>query len=933
MSIPSHPTLAAPCRYTFDTHTYKRFCLIFCLLAFLGWPLGMTVAQAVPPPIRILPLGDSITDGVPVAGGYRAPLYQLLTNAGFKVDFVGTLNNNSSPQLPDPNHEGHSGYRIDQIDAGFLGWINAVADPDVILLLIGTNDYGQGQDTAHATNRLDHLISRIASTRPNAKLVVANLLLRVDNPALYTSIRTTFNPHVPAIVAKHAALGQSVYFLDLNAALRASDLADGLHPNTTGYRKMATNWFGAITNLVTPLGSTNAPVISRTTGRPGWTNVVVTFSKPVAPEATNLANFALSGGLTISRATLDPVGQREVTLLTSPQTPSRFYTVTVSNVFDLSPTPLVIAPGSVATFLSAPTRGVSNNVLESADYVQVYSLNIPNSASYDTRGVPYQVDGHAAIPNFSRVAYYLELQRFAATPQFIWVSMDAFTCDARKIGVPLTTNGAFFQRYVTNMNVLSSVPGIVNGNGLSGGYLEFWPTQYTASNSAQVPDASGLLYDWGDQPTLGKYGSMQIHNVTAGQTLFGFNHWANAGGIVDLGIGNNTGANPDWTFEANASLYSIKTLQVFVLPGPTFNAGADQTVFEDASPQVVTNWASHVTPRCPFDTNQQVDFIVTNSNPRLFSIQPLLDATGTLTYSLAPNANGSASVSVRLHDHGGTADGGRDTSSPQNFQITVLAVNDPPVAIARAFPLVSLLSNDTNVFVISRNNSDAVVYFDGSHSSDVENDPLQFFWVADSSIDTFATGVVATNILNVGLHTISLVVSDGTDSGTNRIVVNVITAGQAVEKLIDFVNDSVLPRKHAHPLLATLNAASASFDRGHTKAGLNHLEAFQHKVRAQISRDDPALAETFTQAAQTIINAFAGLGKPPKIAHLKHGDRGDLHFQVTGDIGQVYLLQASTNLLDWVTVGVASDLGEGAFEFEEADATRFPSHYYRVVSP
>ena len=933
MSIRSHHATAAFCCITFDTRNSKAICLLFCMFAFLGWPLNIPVAQAAPPPVRILPLGDSITDGVPVLGGYRAPLYQLLTNAGFKVDFVGTLSNNSSLGLPDPNHEGHSGYRIDQIDAGFMGWINAVADPDIILLLIGTNDYGYGQDTAHATNRLDHLISRIAATRPNAKLVVANLLLRTDNAVTYTAIRTTFNPFVPALVAKHAALGQSVYFLDLNAALKASDLADSLHPNTTGYRKMATNWFGAITNLVTPLGTTNAPVISRATGRPGWTNVVVMFSKPVAPDATNLANFALSGGLTISRATLDPVGQREVTLLTSPQTPSRFYTIAVSNVTDLSPSPLVIAPGAAATFLSAPTTGVSNNVPEAADYTRVYSLNISNTAAYDVRGVPYQVDNHAAVPNFSRVAYYLELQRAGGSPQFIWVAMDAFTCAAGKIGVPLTTNGAFFQRYVTNMNVLSSAPDIVNGNGLGGGYLEFWPTQYGARNSAQVPDASGLLYDWGDQPTTGKYGSMQIHNVPAGQTLFGFNHWANLGGAVDLGIGNNTGANPDWTSEANAGLYSIKFLQVFVLPGPTFNAGGDQTILEDAGPQVVTNWARHITPRCSFEANQLVDFIVTNTNPGLFSVPPSLDATGTLTYRPTPNANGSAWVSVRLHDQGGTADGGQDTSLPQNFQITVLPVNDPPVAVARAFPLVSLLPNAPNPFVISRNNTDAIVYFDGSLSSDVENDPLQFFWFADDSINPFASGVVATNVLGVGAHGIVLVVSDGMDTGTNRIVVNVLTAGEAVEKLIAIVNDSALSHKDAHPLLATLNAASASFDRGNPTPGINQVRAFQNKVRAQISPGDPALAETFTQAAQKIINAFAGLRAPSKIVHLKHGDCGNLRLQLTGDSGQVHLLQASTNLLDWVTVGVASDQGDGAFEFEDNDATRFPSRYYRVVSP
>src|SRR6185503_15255025 len=42
------------------------------------------------PTLRVLPLGDSITFGAGAGGGYRAPLYQLLTNAGYSVDFIGT---------------------------------------------------------------------------------------------------------------------------------------------------------------------------------------------------------------------------------------------------------------------------------------------------------------------------------------------------------------------------------------------------------------------------------------------------------------------------------------------------------------------------------------------------------------------------------------------------------------------------------------------------------------------------------------------------------------------------------------------------------------------------------------------------------------------------------------------------------------------------
>ncbi len=59
-----------------------------------------------------------------------------------------------------------------------------------------------------------------------------------------------------------------------------------------------------------------------------------------------------------------------------------------------------------------------------------------------------------------------------------------------------------------------------------------------------------------------------------------------------------------------------------------------------------------------------------------------MSAAGTLTYTLAANANGSATVTVRLHDSGGTANGGLDTSPTQSFSITVTAMNDVPVCSA-----------------------------------------------------------------------------------------------------------------------------------------------------------------------------------------------------------------------------------------------------------
>jgi len=111
---------------------------------------------------------------------------------------------------------------------------------------------------------------------------------------------------------------------------------------------------------------------------------------------------------------------------------------------------------------------------------------------------------------------------------------------------------------------------------------------------------------------------------------------------------------------------------------PSFTKGADQPVNEDAGSQSVANWATAISAGPANELGQTVTFTVTNNNNALFSSQPAVSATGTLTYTPAPSANGSATVTVTAKDNGGTANGGNDTSPPQTFTITVTAVNDAP---------------------------------------------------------------------------------------------------------------------------------------------------------------------------------------------------------------------------------------------------------------
>jgi hypothetical protein len=75
---------------------------------------------------------------------------------------------------------------------------------------------------------------------------------------------------------------------------------------------------------------------------------------------------------------------------------------------------------------------------------------------------------------------------------------------------------------------------------------------------------------------------------------------------------------------------------------------------------------------------QTVTFTVTNDSSSLFAVEPAVASDGTLTFTPADDANGSAQVTVTAHDDGGTANGGSDTSAPHTFTLTIDPVNDPP---------------------------------------------------------------------------------------------------------------------------------------------------------------------------------------------------------------------------------------------------------------
>ena len=111
---------------------------------------------------------------------------------------------------------------------------------------------------------------------------------------------------------------------------------------------------------------------------------------------------------------------------------------------------------------------------------------------------------------------------------------------------------------------------------------------------------------------------------------------------------------------------------------PTFSGGANQTVLEDTGAQSVVGWATATSPGPANESSQSVSFTASADNPALFAVQPAIAPNGTLTYSLAPDESGLATVTVNAVDNGGTANGGTNTSAPSTFTITIILVNHAP---------------------------------------------------------------------------------------------------------------------------------------------------------------------------------------------------------------------------------------------------------------
>jgi len=237
-------------------------------------------------PLRVMPTGDSITEGFQstpgnFGNGYRYELQQDVQHMGQTIKFIGESTDATigSP-MTNPQNEGFSGQKIAYI-ANRATPYAASCRPNVALILAGTNDVNGLDDIANAPSRLDSMISGLFTSAPDATMLVAGIPPSSD-PTFNTN-RIAFNASVRGLVSNRQNAGQHVAYVDMNNLDPNAAMADSLHPNPAGYQIMGDNFAGAVEEVMNR-GWVTAPVAANCTVGSGSPGTPGTAKKPVGQQ-------------------------------------------------------------------------------------------------------------------------------------------------------------------------------------------------------------------------------------------------------------------------------------------------------------------------------------------------------------------------------------------------------------------------------------------------------------------------------------------------------------------------------------------------------------------------------------------------------------------------------------------------------------------------
>lgn len=205
--------------------------------------------------IHVLPLGDSITQGGRrdrPEYSYRYPLYYALLDAGYPVDFIGSLKTGLDEDAAwpdrngvpfDPDHEGHYGWTTVQVRNKLAGWVAQYpAAPDIVLIHLGSNDYDAVNYYSAIVQPLTDIIGILRDANRDIIILVGHLNESGATPWLIRQL-------VEIMAYWMSTEASPVETVDHYEGWRQDaddpdgDTFDGSHPNPKGQAKMAKAWF------------------------------------------------------------------------------------------------------------------------------------------------------------------------------------------------------------------------------------------------------------------------------------------------------------------------------------------------------------------------------------------------------------------------------------------------------------------------------------------------------------------------------------------------------------------------------------------------------------------------------------------------------------------------------------------------------------------
>jgi lysophospholipase L1-like esterase len=218
--------------------------MLVCLLAI---PMGSLPAEDVGKVVRIMPVGDSITEGGKTFSTYRYPLLKKLTDAGFKVEFVGSRQSDSPSGAL--RHEGYSGKNAEFL-ATIIGKSFRDHPADIVLLHSGHNHFIEEKPVDGIVAATESMIKTVREINPRVTVLVAEAITSGKLPK-YSYI-PALNEALRKMAARLDTPQQRVIAVNQADGFdwKTDTVDDKVHPNERGAEKMAARWFDALKPLL-----------------------------------------------------------------------------------------------------------------------------------------------------------------------------------------------------------------------------------------------------------------------------------------------------------------------------------------------------------------------------------------------------------------------------------------------------------------------------------------------------------------------------------------------------------------------------------------------------------------------------------------------------------------------------------------------------------